>query len=88
MDFMASLSMFLPNMKSKKEKNKGNRAQKKKEADEAIARARAWALNRRNEREKKSKEEVKKRSNLPKNTTKMVKYEGKVKNEDEELKKK
>ena len=73
-------------MKTKKDKNKANRVQKKKEADEAIARVRVWALNHPNKRERKSDDEVKKRRNLSKNT-KMVKYEGNFKNEDEELKK-
>jgi hypothetical protein len=84
MDFLASLSMIKPKMKTKKEKIKGTKKQKKKEADEAIARARAWALNRRNARETKRKEESRKEENVQKNT-KMVKYEGEGENKKKEL---
>ena len=85
MDFLATLPLIFQSMKTKKEANKDHRIQKKKEASEAIARARTWALNRRNEREK--KEEGKKKRKESKNT-KMVKYEGKSENEDEDFKRK
>ena len=85
MDFLATLPLIFQSMKTKKEANKDHRIQKKKEASEAIARARTWALNRRNERDK--KEEGQKKRKESKNT-KMVKYEGKSENEDEDFKRK
>ena len=85
MDFYATVLLLFRSMKTKKETNKAHRIQQKKEAGEAIARARAWALNRRNEREKKEKE--KKGKKEPK-ITKMVTFQGKSENEDEDLKRK
>jgi hypothetical protein len=85
MDFLASLLLPLRPMKPVKQRNKEHRIQKKKEANEAVARARTWALNRRKEREK--KEEGKKRRKEAKNT-KMVKFEGEIENDAEDIQRK
>ena len=83
----ALLSLFLPQMKTIKYQNKERRAEKKKEAREAIARARAWALKRRSKRERGRKDDVKK-ENFSSKKTKMVKFDEILKNEDEVMKRK